>query len=279
MKILANSLPKSGTHVLTRILDLSGFQGNNLHFSSVMTRRGSRNPIKIIKNILTTSRNEKNGFCLDLDGNNYLKEKYLKMYFNIFNENTYSQAHLPYAENLENILEDNNIKMLYIIRDPRDVLVSHFHHHLRDKSYDGYKLMNLKENDKDRILLSLYGFNHNTNYPTLSLKERVNRSKGWYFSRNKNICAIKFEDIIGLEGSSSEEKQIESIQKIENFLNLEKNFLLQQKNKIYHQNAETFRKGQVKDWINYLSGDLKKNVKDEIGEVLIELGYENDTNW
>ncbi|PHR84385.1 MAG: hypothetical protein COA59_07240 [Colwellia sp.] len=279
MKVLANSLPKSGTHVLTRILDLIGFEANSLHFSGAITRNRSNNPIKIIKNRIETTLNVSEGFCLDLDEDRFLRNKYFAKLINSFADETYSQAHIPYSIELENEFEKNDIKILYIIRDPRDVLISHFHHHHRDENYDGHKLMNLQTNDKDKILLSLNGFNLNTYNPTLPLKERIERTKGWYFTKSKNVCSVKFEDIIGVKGLSSEEKQIETIKKIEDFLEINDSSLLKQKDKIYYEKAETFRKAKINDWKNYFDEEIKVLVKNSMGDYLIELGYENDLNW
>lgn len=279
MKIIANSLPKSGTHVLTRILDLAGFSENKLHFSGSLTRNRNKNIVKKMNNFLQTTFDEKKGYCIDLDEDRYLKERYLNKYLKQFDENTYSQGHMPYSKKLEKFFEEKEIKIIYIIREPRDVLVSHFHHHDRDKNYDGHYLMKNQTSTKEKLLLSLKGFNLNTNNPTLSLKDRVNRSKGWYFSKSLNICSVKFEDIIGEKGSSSEKKQIETLEKIENFLGLEKNTLVGQRDKVFYKKSETFRKGKVNDWINYFDDDIKAFVKKDISDLLIELGYENDDQW
>ncbi len=279
MKIIANSLPKSGTHVLTRILDLAGFTENKLHFSGSVTRNRNKNIIKRINNYIQTSFNSKEGFCIDLDEDRYLKEKYLNKYVDLFNENTYSQGHMPYSEKLEKFFEEKNIKILYIIRDPRDVLISHFHHHDRDENYDGHTLMKKQNSLKEKLLLSLNGFNLNTNNPTLSLKDRVNRSKDWYFTNSDNVCSIKFEDIIGEKGASSNKKQIESLGKIETFLELPENTLVKQRDNVFYRKSETFRKGKVNDWVNYFDDEIKSLVKKNIGQQLIELGYENDHQW
>lgn len=39
------------------------------------------------------------------------------------------------------------------------------------------------------------------------------------------------------------------------------------------------RKGQVGDWANYFTPELKTIYKERIGQLLIDLGYETDLNW
>jgi hypothetical protein len=46
------------------------------------------------------------------------------------------------------------------------------------------------------------------------------------------------------------------------------------------EDPESFwRHGQVGDWKTYATDDSKKWFKDSAGDVLVELGYERDTNW
>lgn len=40
-----------------------------------------------------------------------------------------------------------------------------------------------------------------------------------------------------------------------------------------------FRKGAAGDWKNHFASDARRWFKEETGELLIELGYESDTNW
>lgn len=274
MKIIANSLPKSGTHVLTRVLDLAGLIENKMHFSGSLVRQASKNPIRNLIKSNKISYDLEDSVPVDLDIQVYLKEKHFRKMLNEFPDNTYSQGHLPYSDKTVKLLEQYNVKMIYIIRDPRDVLISHFHHHFRDKHYEGYSLMNSLDNNKDRILLSLYGFNENNVARKISsLRDRVINSMEWYRSNSDLILPLKFEEIIGSKGGSEDTLQIKSLSKIENFLNLKEGTLINQRNDIFYTNASTFRKGKINDWKNYFDQDIKNQVYAEVGDILTELGY------
>jgi hypothetical protein len=279
MKVIVNSLPKSGTHVISRILDLSGFSQNKVNFDASLLRRTSRNTIK---NLVKWYKQDRQGqgywIDLDLDKRN-IKERFFVNLISNFKENSYSMAHLPFSEKIELCLKKNKVKVIYIIRDPRDVAVSHFYHHLKDDKYQGYKLMNNLKDHKQRLMLSMKGFRHNSEYATSALRERIDNSKGWFFSCSNNILPIKFEDIIGVQGGGSDFRQKEVLLTIEKFLGLKKNHLVNQKDKIFYKKSETFRKGCISDWIGHFDNESKEYIKKELGEVIVELGYESDYDW
>ncbi|GAB6045607.1 hypothetical protein JCM11957_12050 [Caminibacter profundus] len=275
MKIIANSLPKSGTHVLVRILELIGLKANKIHFSGSLIRRTSSNPLKnLIKYLKVINCNQ--GVKIDLDIEHCIKTKYFEKLLINFPENTFSQAHMPFDDKIIKYLEKYNIKMIYIIRDPRDVLVSHFHHHLRDKGYEGHYLMKKLKSDKDRIIASLHGFNQGTQFETAPLKKRLKNSIPWYFIKSPFVFSLKFEDIIGEKGGGDKEKQLYTLKKLERFLEIDENYLVNRKDSIFFEKSSTFRKGQIGDWKNYLDEDIYKLIYDEIGEFIEILGYDND---
>ncbi|MFH0882570.1 MAG: sulfotransferase domain-containing protein [bacterium] len=47
----------------------------------------------------------------------------------------------------------------------------------------------------------------------------------------------------------------------------------------FKPNGDFFRKGIVGDWQNYWNEEHKAIFKEKVGDVLIRLGYENDSNW
>ncbi len=278
MKVIVNSLPKSGTHLLTRIMDLLGMSPNKVHFSSSMIRFRTLNPLNYLKYIIRKG-DRANGFWVDLDQKNYVNKKFLISLLTNFPANTYSQGHLPYSVSMIKFLTAYNIKVLYIIRDPRDILVSHFHHHMRDMNYQGFKLMNSCHDDKSRILTSLKGFNFGRKNENAALRTRLCHSIGWYTCKFDNVLSVKFEDLIGVKGGGDVERQKNVLKKIEKFLNLQQNNLVDKSNDIYSFKSSTFRKGIIGDYNNYFDSEIISLVKDEIGEYLIELGYEKNSNW
>jgi hypothetical protein len=40
-----------------------------------------------------------------------------------------------------------------------------------------------------------------------------------------------------------------------------------------------YRKGVPGDWVNYFDDKLKQSFKDRYGDLVVQLGYENDYDW
>ena len=247
--------------------------------SASLLRRTSLNPINNLKKFYKTDMSNVNGVWIDIDKKRLMKMKYFNEILMKFKDNTYCQGHLPYSKLLEELLEKNNIKMIYIIRDPRDVVVSHFHHHKRDRNYEGFELMNNLGSDKERILMSLKGFNLGTEFESSSMKNKINNSIGWYHSKSRNILSLKFEEIIGELGGGESINQKMSIDRICEFLKIDGKKLLNNMDQIFYTKSSTFRKGIIGDWVNYYDEDVKIEVKNEIGNSIISLSYEESNDW
>ncbi len=125
-RILVNSIPKSGTNLLTRCLYLDG----SLH------RRMKRTIFQIGR-------------------------KKLRIYIGRLKSNQFLVAHLHYSEEYERLLKEYGIKNILMIRDPRDILLSKLvyikndrGHYLFDyvKRLNDTELLNLLLNGDDIVI-------------------------------------------------------------------------------------------------------------------------------
>ena len=92
-KILANSIPKAGTHLLTRCLTLlPGITDSGLRL------RGR------------------------------VQDERLQARLRLVGGGCFLPAHIFYTQHREQILSDLGFRMVLIIRDPRDIVVSHYHY-------------------------------------------------------------------------------------------------------------------------------------------------------
>lgn len=274
MKIVANSLPKSGTHLLIRFLELLGFTENHPGLGGGMIKPSHRNPIRAyFTNKKRCLNQEKNCFSIDLDNkDNKIKSEYLDKYLNSIKDDFFIMGHLPYSDELDKYIKAHNFKFLYIIRDPRAVLLSYYNHQHKDPTYPFYyyfKDKTVKETYKD-ILNGMQ-----VNNVTLSpLKDRVANSQGWLNS--ENVMGIKFEELIGPKGGGDYNIQIETIKRALAFLEIDKTpeEIKEIADKVFFPKSETFHKGQIDSWKEEFDEDMLSDINNEIGNLLIELGYE-----
>jgi hypothetical protein len=271
MRIIANSLPKSGTHLLTRLLHLLKLKEANLHLSGSLVRPKSKYRfINYMKRKQIILNENKQGLAVDLDYPNVkVDSKWLLNRLDKLPKHSFCQGHLPYTLELEEAFEKINYKVLHIYRDPRDVLISFCNHQLR---YNNYPMHTLYKNlsKYDQVKMTIRG---NNDYYYAGIKDRINNSIGWIHS--KKIFSVKFEDLIGVKGGGNINKQIKAISEICNYLNFQ---LTESKtehlcNSIFYEKSETFFKGRIGAWKKEDKLVIRM-IETELANLINILGYD-----
>ena len=91
---------------------------------------------------------------------------------------------------------------------------------------------------------------------------------------------VKFEELVGSQGGGSAEAQKEAVERVARHLGvgLEKQRLALIQESLFGS-GRTFRKGRAGGWREEFSEEHKKAIKDEVGDLLVELGYEDGMDW
>ena len=268
-KIIANSLPKSGTHLLVRVLELCGIkQSDSIHLSASLVRKSSRNPIK---NLLIGSRVSCGGLSVDLEiEENRVSKAWLDRQLNKVRPGEFVEAHLPYSEELASfLLHEMKFKMIYIYRDPRAVALSYINHVYKVKNYP---LRGMFENKSlsEKLQIVLKGIDLGV-YKLLPLNQRLEKSYGW--ANSNNVCTVRFEDLIGPKGGGGRSKQMDSIIHIVTYLGLENVNVNDIVDQVYDSQAETFHKGTIDRWQKEFSQSDIELMNDMLRDWLNKLGY------
>jgi len=198
------------------------------------------------------------------------------------NINQFLSGHALYDKDSANTLAKNNWKGLFCIRDPRDAVVSLAFWIGKGQYFKGYHKLSLQ----DRIKIVLEGpkegyLFHKRAFPPKAIKaypELFKKQIDWI--KEKNFLEIKFEDLVGPKGNGSQESQLKKISEIAKHINV--NLPDYEAVKISNNlfgNTNTFRKGQIGTWKKYFTEEHKLLAKKHFGKILIDLGYENNTNW
>ena len=267
MRIIANSLPKSGTHLLVKTLELLGLTKQEMGLTGALIRPTSRNIFNRIKVNRRRSLgfDDSDSFSIDLDDiNNKVSEAYLRQYLDSIKDNHFVTAHLPYSYRLESYLLDKGFKMIYIVRDPRDVLVSLYNYH--KKTFKPYS-KELKNINVEKGISNIYNGISRRNANLSPLSNRVKNSIGWFHSSS---TPLKFEELIGAKGGSTNKLQFESLNKLISDLGLSDKYdPAKVQGLIFDKSAKTFNKGTVEQYklslsisqINEIESDMKNEMK------------------
>lgn len=276
IRIIANSLPKSGTHLLIRVLHLLGYKEGQVLMGSIARVDSTRNPFNKLKIL---SRCRANGLSVDMDDLSLkVDSKWLERVFAKQLGFRYYPAHLPYTCEMEELLVQQNVKIFTIIRDPRDVAISYANYMIKDKKQYLHDFFKKLPDTKTRIKYVLSGYSLGK-YTLVPLRDRISRTMGWHSSDFG--CSLKFENLVGTQGGGQEMLQRHELAKILNYLDIQIDDLDFEAlaGNIFHKKSKTFHSGQVNQWSDILIDDLKDCFKRECGDALISLDYEKDNNW
>ncbi len=248
VKVFINSLPKSGTFLLRRTLSLLPTFAPRWSYHGLVA------------------------------GTPQLQQK-----IQTIRRGQYASGHLYWSPELIELLVTSNIRTLFIIRDLRDVAVS-LANYLTNKNSDHrlYPYFKSLKSDDERLMAAIVGVEGKLledGRRAESLGEWARGFAPWL--DEPNCLAVRFEDMIGSAGGGSDDKQLEEVHNIINYLgiNIPDEQIIRVAKRIFFKSSTTFRQGQIGDWQNHFKDEHKSAFKEVAGEALIRLGYENGYDW
>ncbi len=190
-------------------------------------------------------------------------------------ENEFLSGHIYYSTSWEKLLQDLDMKQIFLYRDLRDVVVS-YNYYIEKVDAPLHQYYNKKQLSKKERLLSII-----RGIPELGhqdIHDWFSEFKGWLSA--PNVLSLKFEDLI-----RSQDSLDQTVQKIVQFImeeelgNLDQTVIKRAKENISTQDSATFRKGTIGNWKEEFDEEISDAFKETAGNLLIELGYEKDLLW
>lgn len=250
--IFGNAMPKSGSHLLTQILEglteLGPFVDPG--FPPVNRSEGNQalSPEAVIKNI----ENMRSG---DI--------RY-----------GYIHANEPYLS----LFAQPNRATIFIYRDPRDMLVSHVFY--ATDMYAGHGMHQYYTEHlstmEERLNAAIAGVTE-PGFELSSVKQRYESYLGWL--DQPNILCVKFEDLI-LDREPTLGRILDYLSTFNTQLSTNRSRAIEilAKN-IAPKRSGTFRKGQPGNWREHFTAANKILFNEVAGDLLVRLGYEASRDW
>ena len=249
--LIANSFPKSGTHLLAQILEafpgIVSYGTFLASMPSVTYRERSHHSHRRLIGLIVP------GELLT--------------------------AHLFYNKYYQIDLALRRTVQFFIYRDVRDVAVSEAYYlTFMNRWHRLHKYYRTLPSNEARISFSILGASDPAfpyDYPNIA--ERFKRYEGWIGA--KSVFSLKFEDLI-----SNKRKQV--ISNIVDFyiknsnIDFDKNEIIKRAiSNINPSRSHTFREGQAGGWKRVFTDENKDQMKAVAGNLLIRQGYENNLDW
>jgi hypothetical protein len=196
-------------------------------------------------------------------------------------------CHLRYDPELARLIETLRVACLFLIRDPRDVLVSTAHF-MPGRALYMWRVLASLPDTKSRIAFLLKGggapqelVDEDPSIAEWTLPPFAEYLRGWEGWLDSGAHVVRFEDLIGLRGGGGPELQRATVRGVYGFLGmpLPEDALTRLCARMYSRISPTFRKGGTGGWRQSFDDETKALFKERAGETVIRFGYESDDRW
>ena len=306
MRAVANTIPKSGTHLLDRLLrmlglglvDLGGVRPHlvdNSQPSFVRQRLkpllGLRKPEDVmaigphlveggrVPALRRLLRGSGETVTVGVVTPRPISRRWLAQRLSWVPDYCFVNAHCIYTPELADFFREEGMRSVCLLRDPRDLAVSQMHY-LRDnppKSFAAHEAFMALPSDHDRLLVCIRG-GELGGTQIQSLDQRYRQFLGW--EQDDEAIMVKFEDLVGPKGGASAEAQLRAVERVAAHVGVS---VGDQTMRLIDEKlfgvGRTFRKGQIGGWRKEFSPEHEQATKEVVGPLLVELGYEAAPDW
>lgn len=181
-------------------------------------------------------------------------------------------THLPYKPRFEEAVAGCGARLVFLVRDPRDVAVSEVHYALSRPGIPGHQALRQQPDLHSRLRLVIQGGDG-----LLPLAVRLARFEGWL---RADPLLVRFEDLVGPEGGGTAEAQLETLQQIFSHLQtpVDGQELIDLRQRVFSEASPTFRRGRIGGWRDDFSPELRELFDREAAPVLSMFGYQPDAS-
>lgn len=270
VQLFVNSIPKSGTHMLSRLLDLLGLQlkpgmtlnswdaeyhPNGVSFHPDGTILSKPGEVPLVGTMCGFSSKDTFSAMLERKfGNTALPY--------------YGYGHHLWSEDSAACFRERNTKMVLIVRDPRAVAVSHAHWVVNPQAthglFEDYRDLSMR----DRLRYEFFGYPESGEAAYSKLIPLIHRFRNirWW-SHHDFVHITTFESLIGAAGGGDPVDQANEIARICDFIGIAKPLDLDWINERLVGNTATFRLGTINGWRRY-EEDMPTEAAADIQEML-----------
>jgi hypothetical protein len=255
--IFLNSIPKSGTHLLMQALDeMDGIRPTGVHLQKAKVVRDGSEPVERSRDIAW--------------------DKVEKVLRRNARPGQYMSAHIWAQPELFEQLTTNGYSILFMIRDPRDVVVSQAAYVKRLRRHpDHERFSRALESDQDRYRAIIEGYGADESGPVgVSLAERLEGFAPWL--DHPDVLTCRFEDLIGPSGGGSRDVQTATLRKVAAAIGapLDAAEAEALSGQVWSPRSATFNKGRIGGWRESFDDRTRELFDTVVGrELMDKYGY------
>ena len=263
-KAFVNSLPKSGTNLVGKCLELfdykqlSGFASSQVLHSTLKSK---------VRRVLWHPW--KQGYIIGIDTPVEVSRWPIDRKLAMASDGTFLFGHLGYTTDILYRVQQMGFEPFVMLRDPRAVLNSFVHYvatNTRHVLHEDFLPMSLEE----RYLAALHGF-FDGKASLQPMNVRCKALAPWIDS--KDVHVLHFERLVGKKGGGSDEQQRQTLELLCDTLDIDKSGIDRVMSELHGPGRPTFRKGRIDSWIEEIPAGLHEEINKELADVLAAWGY------
>ncbi len=285
-RILVNSLPKSGTHLLTRSVELFGFKEYFTQRSlsakmAEMIGLGIPKLLNYRQAKLSRKRHIKDTrqpIPIGALSPYFINRATAQYWFSKYPYHHYIHGHVPYSLELAEILTALDYRHLLIMRDPRAVIVSQLAHILQTQDKTGMGMHFLHEdfsvlNTQQQLeFMFKGGYAKQAGLVVQDFRKVYDTMLAW--RKLPGCLLVKYEELVGEQGGGDADTQRATVAKIAEHLRQampEYSQIAQ----IYSPQSRTFRSGKISTWQDALTALQIEQINEYCAPLREVAGYED----
>lgn len=245
-RLILNSLPKSGTNLLSRVFsELPGY---------------SRSGTALTYATAEGHEDDSSGLFVGVSTPRGIQRDYFATLMRDLEPGHYHVGHLPYSQEARDIFNELGFRMIVILRDPRAVVCSFVHFILSRKEHVLYPSFADEPRPEARIELAIRGFPpspRSSNLGLLPIADCFKSVADW--TSWPGALAVSFEELIGPRGGGTVEDQAKVLHRMLEHVGYASGEVDTRAlgGSLFSETSITFRKGQIDEWRNEFTADLE----------------------
>jgi hypothetical protein len=246
--VLANSIPKAGTHLLKKSLSLlPGLTSADVH--------------------------------LDIN----LETGYMRRLLQEAPPGAIVTGHLLHRAEYADMVAAEGYRSVLIVRDPRDVAVSFVHYVTRTPGHYLHERYEALASDDERLLTTIVGIREQivpwAEHGLLDIGALFRAFAPWRDVPHNRV--VRFEDLVGPAGGGDRDVQQRTLLGLARHLDLPLTAPQARAagERVFDVTSPTFRRGLIGAWKEQFKSRHVRAFKEMAGQTLVEWGYEKGPDW
>ncbi len=263
-KVFVNSIPKSGTNLVAKCLNLFGYrERGHISAGTLLDAR----PMARIRRF--TWRAGRDNYQIGINTPIPARKTAVDGFLRRVSPDQFVTAHVGYSDELLNTVLNMGFVPLQVVRDPRAILASFVPYVLGDKSHFLHTLFR-DMNSEQRYEAVYTGVTQGSD-SLAPLHTCCHALDPW--TDHPDVWRIRFEDIVGSAGGGDDATRQKVLEQLAELIDAPASRIGEVANNLYGPGRHTFRKGRIDAWRKEVPERLQQRITRELGDVLDKWGY------